>query len=58
MRVIEKRRVHCAHFDFKAPLRFAPNRCGEDCDKTQYLRGFAQNPYAQLLRLGLVLCCD
>ncbi|MDD2348946.1 MAG: hypothetical protein PHS50_11860, partial [Kiritimatiellae bacterium] len=35
-------------------LRSAPNRCGEDRDESQCLRGFAQNPYAQLPFLGLV----
>jgi|BioPla2DNA2_1021312.scaffolds.fasta_scaffold25701_1 hypothetical protein len=50
--VVQKCCVPRVHFEFKAPLCVAPNRCGEDRDETQCLRGFAQNPHTQLLFLG------
>jgi hypothetical protein len=37
---------------YNQKLRSAPNRCGADLNGSQYLRGFAQNPHAQLLLSG------
>ena len=39
---------------FNQKLRFTPNGCGADLNESQCLRGFAQNPYAQLPFLGSV----